>query len=65
MLTIQESPIDPTDSIKSYLLSGWQRICLIMGKNFAPYLKDIIPSTYALLNKVFITNNANTSDVNI
>jgi len=55
MLIIQNSPIDPSDSIKSYLLSGWQRICIIMGKNFQPYLGLIIPSTYALLKNVFVT----------
>merc|ERR1711957_935919 len=35
--------MDDNDPQRSYLLSAWQRICLIMKKDFAPYLTEILP----------------------
>jgi hypothetical protein len=43
MLFIQKSNMDDNDPQRSYLLSAWQRICLIMKKDFAPYLTEILP----------------------
>jgi hypothetical protein len=38
MIQIQESQLDATDPQKTYLLSGWQRLCLVMGRDFAVFL---------------------------
>lgn len=38
MLALQNSGLAATDPQKSYLLSGWQRLVLVMGQNFTPYL---------------------------
>jgi len=32
MISIQESSFEQTDPQKSYILSGWQRLCLVYGK---------------------------------
>ena len=44
MLFIQRSNLEERDPQRSYLLSAWQRICLIMKSDFAPYLDDILQS---------------------
>ena len=36
--------LEKNDPQSSYLLSAWQRICLIMKGEFAPYLQQIMPS---------------------
>lgn len=43
MLYIQKSQMDENDPQRSYLLSAWQRICLIMKTDFTPYLEEILP----------------------
>jgi len=43
MLYIQKSNLDEKDPQRSYLLSAWQRICLIMKTDFTPYLEEILP----------------------
>lgn len=52
MLQIQTTQLEKKDAQRIYLLSAWQRICLLMKANFAPYLKDVLPSIFsmALLN---------------
>ena len=40
--------------MKSYLLSGWQRLCLLMGEGFVPHLPKIVPQLFTLLSKVFV-----------
>jgi len=37
LLHIQNNELD------QHMLSSWQRICLLMKEDFAPYLKDVIP----------------------
>jgi len=44
MIMIQQSNLDQQDPQRSYLLSAWQRICLVMKTDFTPYLADILPS---------------------
>lgn len=43
MIFIQQSQMDDNDPQRSYLLSAWQRICLIMKTQFTPYLARILP----------------------
>ena len=52
MLQIQTTQLEKKDAQRIYLLSAWQRICLLMKANFAPYLKSVLPSIFsmALLN---------------
>lgn len=44
MIYIQQSKLEEKDPQRSYLLSAWQRICLKMKGDFAPYLAQILPS---------------------
>lgn len=48
MLTIQNTQLDSKDAQRIYLLSAWERICLLMKKNFTPYLKDVLPQVFAM-----------------
>lgn len=69
MLRIQQSDLDPTDPQKSYLLSGWQRLCLVMGEDFQPYLPGIVPSLYKLMTQIFreqsqVASTDKTEDIN-
>lgn len=59
MILIQEGQLDETDPQKSYLLSGWQRLCIVMKKEFANYLPRIIPSLFKLIENVFNDNKSN------
>jgi hypothetical protein len=43
LLHVQNNQLDTQDCQRIYLLSSWQRICLLMKEDFAPYLKDVIP----------------------
>lgn len=43
MIFIQTSNMEDNDPQRSYLLSAWQRICLIMKEKFTPYLPRILP----------------------
>ena len=38
MLAVQNSQMDDKDPQRVYLLSAWQRICVIMKEKFTPYL---------------------------
>jgi hypothetical protein len=48
MIYIQTSQMDENDPQRSYLLSAWQRICLIMKTKFTPYLPHILPSILSM-----------------
>ena len=43
---IQDSQLDKKDSQRVYLLSAWQRICLLMKADFAPYLPQVLPGVF-------------------
>mmetsp|Transcript_1961 Transcript_1961/g.2897 ORF Transcript_1961/g.2897 Transcript_1961/m.2897 type:complete len:525 (+) Transcript_1961:709-2283(+) len=43
MLFIQKSNMDANDPQRSYLLSAWQRVCLIMKGSFVKFLPEILP----------------------
>ena len=44
MLSIQTTGLETKDSQRIYLLGAWQRICLLMKSEFAPYLATVLPS---------------------
>jgi hypothetical protein len=46
MIHIQESKFEQVDPQKSYLLAGWQRLCLIYGQELSAYLGRILPSLF-------------------
>lgn len=50
MIFIQQSQLDDNDPQRSYLLSAWQRICLVMKTKFTPYLNEILPSILKQVN---------------
>jgi uncharacterized protein YoxC len=47
LLTIQNTQLEKRDAQRVYLLSAWQRICLMMKAEFAPYLKDVLPGVFS------------------
>jgi hypothetical protein len=66
MLDIQNKQLDSKDPQRTYLLSAWQRVCLLMGTEFAPYLDSVIPSLFAMatLNpEMSIQGSANAGDI--
>ena len=48
MLQIQTQVTDSKDPQKSYLITAWQRIAVVMGSDFAPYLSEVVPSLFTL-----------------
>jgi vesicle coat complex subunit len=46
MCEVQNTQLDSKDPQRTYLLSAWQRICLLLGKDFAPYLGEVIPGIF-------------------
>ena len=43
---IQDSQLDAKDTQRVYLLSAWQRICLLMKEEFGPFLPQILPGIF-------------------
>ena len=58
MIHIQESKFEQTDPQKTYVLAGWQRLCLVYGQELGAYLDRILPSLFALVENV-INNELN------
>jgi len=52
LVEIQKNYIDEVDPQKMYLLSGWQRICLVLQEDFEPYLNEILPSLFDLVEQI-------------
>jgi len=54
MLKVQKQDInnEEDDPPKNYLLSGWQRILVIIGKDFSKYVDDIFPSLLDIVKKI-------------
>ena len=44
MVAVQKSQMEENAPERVYLLSAWQRICVIMREKFTPYLDEIMPS---------------------
>ena len=57
IICIQKNDIthDGTDPQRSYILSGWQRLCLALKDDFIPYLELLLPSLYDHIERI-ITN---------
>jgi importin-5 len=52
MIHMQQSQFEQTDPQKTYILAGWQRLCLVYGKELATYLERILPSLFKLVENV-------------
>jgi len=65
MLAIQNAHLESKDPQRTYLLSAWQRICLLMKKEFVPYLKEVVPSLFSLatLNPEMSIQGSKTADI--
>lgn len=58
MIAIQSSNFEQTDPQKTYVLAGWQRLCLVYGQELGGYLDRILPSLFTLVENV-INNELN------
>lgn len=52
MIALQSSQLEQTDPQKSYILAGWQRLCLVYGRELGVYLDNILPSLFVLVENV-------------
>jgi hypothetical protein len=52
MIIMQQSQFEQTDPQKTYILAGWQRLCLVYGKELSSYLDKILPSLFVLVENV-------------
>jgi len=52
LIQLQSSQFEQTDPQKTYILAGWQRLCLVYGKELGGYLDKILPGLFALVEKV-------------
>ncbi len=52
MYQIQENELESQDPQKCFLLSAWQRLCLILKKDMVPYMEMLIPSLLKLAASV-------------
>jgi len=52
MLAIQQNHIEESDPQKPYLLAGWQRLSSLLRQEFTPYLKEIVPSLFSLIEAI-------------
>eukprot|EP00331_Platyophrya_macrostoma_P020884 CAMPEP_0176475722 /NCGR_PEP_ID=MMETSP0127-20121128/43759_1 /TAXON_ID=938130 /ORGANISM="Platyophrya macrostoma, Strain WH" /LENGTH=1056 /DNA_ID=CAMNT_0017871339 /DNA_START=179 /DNA_END=3349 /DNA_ORIENTATION=+ len=48
--------LEDADPQRSYIISGWQRICVTLGEDFIPYLDVILPPLLKLIE--IVLNNA-------
>eukprot|EP00831_Metopus_contortus_P021854 TRINITY_DN1985_c0_g1_i1.p1 TRINITY_DN1985_c0_g1~~TRINITY_DN1985_c0_g1_i1.p1 ORF type:complete len:588 (-),score=104.43 TRINITY_DN1985_c0_g1_i1:23-1786(-) len=51
-ISIQDGELNKGDPQRFYLLGAWQRICLLMQKEFVPYLPKIIPNLLKIVSTV-------------
>lgn len=49
LISVQDSQLEQVDPQKQYVLGGWQRLCVVFGKDIAPYLPRILPGLFKLI----------------
>lgn len=52
MVEIQSSDLDEGDQQRFFLLAAWKRLCQIMRGRFAPYLENIVPSIFRMIDAI-------------
>lgn len=49
LLTVQREQLgDSSDPQRRYILAAWQRLCLLMEKEFAPYANEVLPEIFKM-----------------
>lgn len=56
LIILQSSQLEQVDPQKTYVLIGWQRLCLVLGQEIVPYLPNILPSLFNLVKVVIDTH---------
>lgn len=53
MIRIQSSELDSegSDPQKQYLLSGWQRLCVVLDQELVPYIDKVMPSLLLMVRR--------------
>lgn len=49
LIRLQSSELEQIDPQKTYVLIGWQRLCMVLGRELSSYLPVILPSLFALV----------------
>lgn len=62
MADIQQNHVADVDPQKSYLLLGWEKVCSIMGEDFFPYAKQILPPVLDLIHVIIQDEIKNEKD---
>ncbi|EGR31191.1 hypothetical protein IMG5_116170 [Ichthyophthirius multifiliis] len=52
IINIQESNLDNQDPQKTYVLSGWQRLCLKYNVELTTYLPKILPGVFKIVSQI-------------
>mmetsp|Transcript_11490 Transcript_11490/g.22578 ORF Transcript_11490/g.22578 Transcript_11490/m.22578 type:complete len:1098 (+) Transcript_11490:907-4200(+) len=64
LLQIQETQISQKDPLKTYMYAAWQRLCVVLRRDFAAYIPKIVPSLLhlaAIQAEVSISTDPNTA----
>lgn len=48
LLQIQNTQLEKRDAQRIYLLTAWQRLCLLMKEDFSPYLEAVLPGVFSM-----------------
>lgn len=56
LIVLQSSQLEQVDPQKTYVLIGWQRLCLVLGQEIVTYLPAILPSLFQLVQNVIDTH---------
>ena len=48
LLTIQNTQLEKKDAQRIYLLTAWQRLCLLMKADFGQFLPNILPGVFSM-----------------
>ena len=48
MLEVQNRGTDGKDPMRTYIFGAWQRLCLLLKEEFAPFLPSVIPSLFKM-----------------
>lgn len=61
LITIQESEIEDVDPQKQYVLDGWQKLCIVYGKELASYLPEVLPGLFKIVEQIVEKNIKNSA----
>lgn len=64
LTVIQETQLSQKDPLKTYLYAAWQRLCVILRRDFAVYIPKIVPTLLHLASvqaEVSVSSDPNTA----